>query len=740
MIIFVDETIDLLTDTSVSQGDFVAEKNGAALGGDLQAVWVLTKKIYMHTTDALTTKTALTGLKATTKYRAYMMPVDKAGNAGAIIHAFKFLTPDRTAPQLTGISCTRKTKTEIDISVTASETGSLSVHVYKVSNTGAATFMVSVANMRVDATADSQTRVALADQNALGYTGKVTGYFDQVPQLQGGAYKGSLDALNPVPMTEEFHMFLGYRDDANNDSPVYKTVVVNADVTPPSVTGTVGVIGVDSAALTLTCNEDGRVYYAVLACPQCGAAGKPLWSAIKGGTTGAGPQSQGSAVVATGVAKAVSLAGLDEKTQYTVYFIGEDASSNTGQSVSSVDFTSDYNSKLTITSSSVGSITERGGKVSVTVSEAGRVHYMVIGTNDGYVPEPSAVADPSSVGAGGAGACGGVATAVSCGVISGLAPEVLKTGTLSGLIPTTPYIVYLVGQEGQTGTGKVQAATTNIAFTTVDFTPPTFVKAAVPAVSESDASVVAALNERGVVWYVVAEASANANPSSLDVQAGRADNGAGGATGVAVVSKGTIDMSSGLVGRDVSGTITGLTATHMYDVFLVGRDVHLNMMVKPTKVAFTAPDQTPPVFTATFPSVDGATATETGATARVQQNEAGRVFWVALYPDADAPSSVDVKAGTGKDGAASVSNSQAVIGVEAITLNLRNLPAVATCTLWFVGVDDAGNVMPNPTQIQLTTVDRTPPSIDSAMVDATFSEASDRILGSRRGEGPAGGN
>ncbi|MEO1254557.1 MAG: hypothetical protein AAFY41_06680, partial [Bacteroidota bacterium] len=124
-------------------------------------------------------------------------------------------------------------------------------------------------------------------------------------------------------------------------------------------------------------------------------------------------------------------------------------------------------------------------------------------------------------------------------------------------------------------------------------------------------------------------------------------------------------------------------------------------------------DMTPPTFESGFPEITSITGN--GATLRVQLDEEGRYYYVVLADGADAPTSAEVKAGTGNLGTMAIANDNSVAGSTTVNLSrITPLAAETSFDIYVVAEDDEGtpNLQATPTLLEFTTAvaDNTAPA------------------------------
>jgi len=113
-------------------------------------------------------------------------------------------------------------------------------------------------------------------------------------------------------------------------------------------------------------------------------------------------------------------------------------------------------------------------------------------------------------------------------------------------------------------------------------------------------------------------------------------------------------------------------------------------------------DTTPPNWIATWPQVDGVTAT--GGTARAQIDEDGTAYYVVLADGAAAPSSAQVEAGNDAgDSPALQSGSIALTATTEGTDAISGLTENTAYDVYFVAKDGVPNLQASPVPVEITT-------------------------------------
>lgn len=150
----------------------------------------------------------------------------------------------------------------------------------------------------------------------------------------------------------------------------------------------------------------------------------------------------------------------------------------------------------------------------------------------------------------------------------------------------------------------------------------------------------------------------------------------------------TVSMSN------LAGTSLGVDVSDQATVTIIGDD-----------------DGTAPVFENSTPSARDIGGTD--FTLDIDFDEAATAYYVVLADGATAPTSAEVKAGTGSGGAAAVTSDSFdfFTGSYSNDLGVSGLSSETDYDVYVVGEDIAGNLMTNPTLVEITTPDVTSPTV-----------------------------
>ena len=398
-----------------------------------------------------------------------------------------------------------------------------------------------------------------------------------------------------------------------------------SDMTPPSLVDAAGMSSVSMSGLTqdggtlkVTSTEAGVLHWVVL----LQGVAEPALAAIKNGNVVDAKASGTNVALGAGTEAVVIISGLAKSTAYTVWVAAEDDATvqNMVSSASSKSFTTTIdNTSPTITSLAVSALTQSGGQVTVTSSEAGFVHYAVV-LKGAAAPSMASIVAGTATGAAASGTKVVVAAAVA------------KSITISALTKATDYEVFIVAEDDAVSGNLVATASSVSLATTIDGTPPTISSLAISSLTDSGGTLKAISTETGVLhWAVVLQGTSA--PTLADIKADAVTGAKASGTSVVLVA-----------GIEKSIAITGsINKKTVYTVWVAVEDdaVSPNLVASASSVSFTtAADTTAP--TQSGVSVSSVTAGE--ATLQVTSNDEGNIYWAVLLASAATPSASSIEA------------------------------------------------------------------------------------------------
>ncbi len=445
------------------------------------------------------------------------------------------------------------------------------------------------------------------------------------------------------------------------------------ELKPPFVTVPPQISKVTSTGFELRVPQDNQatVYYLVM------TKGGPVPTSedVKAGTGPAGTaavKSGHTTIDASHVDKIEKVDGLTADTEYEVYVVTEDMATppHLQKTVSKLSIKTEGAQSQplspTVTDTKaptfetgfpkVATITTTGFELVVQTNEPATVYYVMV-TKDEPAPSPEEV----KAGSGNQGK-----SAIKSGHLQIDTPKTDKVEKIEGLTVGNEYEVYVVAEDSaanlQTATTKLTvptAASQPSTSDTSDTVAPTF-ETEFPKVAEITATgfeLVVQTDEPATVYYVMVTKDEPA-PSPEEVKAGS------GNQGKSAIKSGHFQIDTPKT--DKVEKIEGLMAGNEYEVYVVAEDSAANLQTATTKLTVptaasqpSTSDTVAPTFETDFPKV--AKITATGFELVVQANEKATVYYVVVAKGEPAPTSTEVKAGTGTQGKQVVKNGNFLI-------------------------------------------------------------------------------
>ncbi|MGY6648172.1 Ig-like domain-containing protein [Wenyingzhuangia sp. IMCC45574] len=345
---------------------------------------------------------------------------------------------------------------------------------------------------------------------------------------------------------------------------------------------------------------------------------------------------------------------------------------------------------------SANSITGTTFNLETDIDESGIIYYVVLA--DGAT-EPTAAEVKSGTGNEGA-------TPITSGNATVNSGDFTYSFNITELDSDTSYDVYVLAEDDAITPNQTNVKLVEI--TTNDITPPTFENSTPSAnsITGTTFDLETDINEAGTIYYVVLEHRATA-PTAAEVKAG---TGNGGATSII---SGNATVNSG----DFTNTfnvLSGLTSETDYDIYVVAEDdsVTSNLQSEPTLVEIRTLDITAPTFDNDTPVISN--LTEKTFTLETSLDEKGTIYYVVLTGEATAPSTLDIKAGTGYNGASAISSGNSTTDDASFSFyfSISGLQSKTNYDVYIIAEDDSDdpNIQDSATVIQVTTLDLTAPS------------------------------
>jgi Reeler domain/Eukaryotic cytochrome b561/DOMON domain len=457
---------------------------------------------------------------------------------------------------------------------------------------------------------------------------------------------------------------------------------VDEVIAPPTFTSlSANIAGSTSTTLAISyeVSKPSDVYCAAVA----DNAAAPSAAQIKAGS-GGGIISQGFQGV--DVAGSVIVGSLVQLTAYDVYCVAEDSLGNLQATGTKVDATTPDTTPPTFSGLSVntGAATSSSITVTATTSENSALYCMSV-LNDATAPTAAQVKAGSAPGAISAASETSSNTAFSLAV--------------GGLNPATDYDVYCVAEDIasnlQASPTKLDAASTAGA----DTSAPTFLSLSNAAGSATSTSLLMQFtSDEPSEVYCIAMSQGSATPSVSEIKSGSAVGAVGSGSQTAASSSGSV-------------SVTGLSQLTTFNVYCVAEDPSDNIQAAGTRVDATTPDTTPPTISSFV--VDDAAKTQTSVSVDVTTNEASTLYCVTVPDAGAAPTSAQVKAGSG-----GVIISAASVTTPATTFSsvaLGGLTVLTDYDVYCVAEDTAvsPNLQASPEKRDAVTAADAPPTFTS---------------------------
>jgi len=184
----------------------------------------------------------------------------------------------------------------------------------------------------------------------------------------------------------------------------------------------------------------------------------------------------------------------------------------------------------------------------------------------------------------------------------------------------------------------------------------------------------------------------------------------------------------------VNNSVTGGTVANLNWIgvtsFAITKDgVGTEQFIFDEIVVNTA-DLIAPTFDSTPSS---ASISDTGFTLNTDINEAGTIYYVVVANGATAPSSAEVKAGTGNGGSGEVTSGNAAVSTGGFTnaFSVTGLTGGTDYDVYVVAEDDEGtpNLQANPTKIDVTTIKSNQTITFGTLTGKTFGDAAFALTG-----------
>ena len=185
------------------------------------------------------------------------------------------------------------------------------------------------------------------------------------------------------------------------------------------------------------------------------------------------------------------------------------------------------------------------------------------------------------------------------------------------------------------------------------------------------------------------------------------DAGFGSENGTITAYKDGAEVTGSTVNLDFNGlqTLSGNPNYENIDEFrIIAIDINFYLDDLTYNIPLPA-DTTPPVFENSKPAVSS--IVQTSLTLETDIDEAGTIYYVIVPNGATAPTSAEVKAGTGNGGSGQITSGNAAVNSGGFTNNfaVTGLTAGTAYDVYVVAQDDEGtpNLQTSPTKVDVTT-------------------------------------
>ncbi len=458
-------------------------------------------------------------------------------------------------------------------------------------------------------------------------------------------------------------------------------------------------------------DEPGKAYFVVLT----DGSSAPSPSQVKAGQDASGTSLPSTFTGVINIFQANSTymglaSSLISDSSYDIYIVCEDDAllPNTMLSVSKIDANTDdcvppiYNPSYPV----IENIICTGFDVKVNDNEAGHAYFVILPDN---ATPPLAVQIKA-----GLNSSNVPVPANRFGIIDVLAADADYFTSVTGLITSTDYDVYIVAEDTATNP-NLQLLPTKLDVKTADCSPPVFINnyPKISNITGDGFQVDINLNEVGTGYFVILQNGSPA-PSSTQVKNGQTSTG----FNLSANYKGTINILDDI--NIYSDATIGLLSETHYDVFVVAEDIATpeNLQSLPVKIDVYTNDTTPPVFNTSYPTIVDVNYNYFNLLVNI--NETGKVYFVVLDDGATAPSPLQVKSGTDASGIPVLISKKGTIDILAsftsFSGNSFGLTTLADYDVYLIAEDDAypNNLQHNVVKLNVTTVDLMAPYFNTS--------------------------
>ena len=281
-----------------------------------------------------------------------------------------------------------------------------------------------------------------------------------------------------------------------------------------------------------------------------------------------------------------------------------------------------------------------------------------------------------------------------------------KSGTADGneTITVTPIVNSIYDSEGNTASTTQSNNTASLN----DITAPSFVTdyPTTSNVAGTSFNLKLKINEGGKGYYVVLADNATA-PTAAEVKAGT------GSSAARAVKSGNSSLTAD---TEVSIGVTDLSSETAYDIYVVAEDDENtpNVQSPVSKLEITTTDITAPSFATDYPTTSNVAGTSFDL--KLMINGGGKGYCVVLTDESTAPTSAEIKAGTGSGGATAIKSGSVDLTADTeANISITELASETAYDVYVVAEDASSNIQTSPTQVDVTTSDVTAPAVPTGL-------------------------
>lgn len=334
-----------------------------------------------------------------------------------------------------------------------------------------------------------------------------------------------------------------------------------------------------------------------------------------------------------------------------------------------------------------------GATLVFSTNKAGTVYWALTALSDGSVSAENVINPPASGG-----------TIIQSGSVKTAVSKTEYTAKTNKLTSDGSYYISAIMVDSRGNRSPLKVA----AFSVPDSTVPAFAKGypTMTKVTTATAQVTVMTNKSCMLYYALLPAGSTA-PTEQEFKA----NAISGNLGY-----GTVDMVKNVT-QPINVNAVPLDELTKYELYLWLTDYDGAKSSKVGKLEFTTPDETPPVVTDIMQTNAQASSAEVTYTL----NEPGTLYWAIVAEGNDTfmnyaldstEAKVKVESGVGalKKGTSTAAKADTDVRISITGLN-TNTTHTTSYTLYYVAKDKEGNYSEQVRQINVRTLDTTPPTV-----------------------------